>query len=120
VDNNDLTLSHSQISCMTFDANWGPRSDITCLGRPVCLQTCLIYSCAVSSAVMVLLQGARIVALLSRLTTTNSELYPFDSGRSTMKSMVMIPQISVGIWFGCNGTRVCGQFFVDWHMSGNV
>ena len=65
MDSDDLTPSFSQISCITFDANWGPQSDITCLGSPVRFQTWSMYSCAISLAVMVLLQGARTVASLS-------------------------------------------------------
>src|SRR5882757_692696 len=61
-----------------------------------------MYSLEVSSAVMVLVQGVTIVALLRRSTTTNSESYPWETGRSVMKSMVIIPHTSVGIWFGCS------------------
>jgi hypothetical protein len=43
------------------------------------------------------LQGETIVALLSRSTTTKRESNPFDVGRFVIKSMVIIPQTSVGI-----------------------
>ena len=104
MDRADLTPSFSHISHITFDVNCRPRSDITFLGRPVCFHTWLIYSCDVSSAVTVLLHGANIVALLRQSTTTNSESYPFDTGRSVMKSMVIISHISVGTSLGFKGT----------------
>ena len=71
VDREDLTPSFSHISHITFDANWGPLSDITFLGRPVRFHTWLMYNCNVSSAVIVLLHGANITALLRQSTTTS-------------------------------------------------
>ena len=100
----DFTPSNFQISCITFDANCGPLSEITCLGRPVRLQTWSMYNFDVSSAVMDLVHGAMMVALLSRSTTTYNESKPWEAGRSVIKSMVMIPQISSGTWLGCKGT----------------
>ena len=100
----DLTPSLFQISCMTFEANWGPLSDMTCCGRPVRLQTLSRYNCAVSSAVIVLLQGVTMTALLRQSTTTNRESYPLEVGRSVIKSMVITPQTLVGTWFGRKGT----------------
>jgi hypothetical protein len=52
-----------------------------------------------------------------RSTTTNRESYHFDRGRSVMKSMVIIPQMSVGTWFGCRGTFVLGLILVDWQTA---
>ena len=114
MDREDLTPSFSHISCITFDANWGPLSDITFLGRPVRFHTWSMYNRDVSSAVIVLLHGANITALLRRSTTTSSESYPFDIGRSVMKSMVIISHMSVGILLGFSGTWVLGRDFVDW------
>ena len=117
MDREDLTPSFSHISHITFDANWGPLSDMTFLGRPVHFHTWLMYNCDVSSAMIVLLHGANIVALLRWSTTTSSELYPFDVGRSVMKSMVIISHISVGILLGFRGTWVLGHDFVDWQTA---
>ena len=117
VDREDLTPSFSHISHITFDANWGPLSDITFLGRPVRFHTWLMYNCNVSSAVIVLLHGANITALLRRSTTTSSASYPFDVGRSVMKSMVIISHMSVGISLGFKGTWVLGRDFVDWQTA---
>jgi hypothetical protein len=97
VDMVDLTPSLFHTSCMTLDTNWGPLSDITWQGSPVHLQTLSIYNLEVSSAVIVLVHGDMMVALLRQSTTTKSELYPWELGRSVMKSMVMIPHTSVGI-----------------------
>ncbi len=116
VDMVNLTPSFVQISCMTFDANCGPQSDITWRGSPVLLQTFSRYNLEVSSAVMVLLQGLIIVALLKWSTTTNSELYPWDMGRSMIKSMVIISQMSAGTWLGCRGTWFLGLIFMAWHV----
>jgi hypothetical protein len=40
-----------------------------------------------------------------------------DKGRSTMKSMVIMLQTSVGTWFGFSGTRVLDRTLVDWHAA---
>ena len=108
----DLTPSFCHTSCMTFDVNWGPLSDMTCCGSPVLLQTLFMYNLDVSSAVIVLVQGVIMVALLRRSTTTNRESYPCEFGRSVMKSMVMISHMSVGTWFGCSGTWFLGLILV--------
>ena len=104
MDRADLTPSFFHISRMTFDTNCGPLSDITFLGRPVRFHTYSMYSCDVSSAVMVLLHGANIVVLLRRSTTTSRESYPFDVGRSVIKSMVIISHIFMGTLLGFKGT----------------
>src|SRR5712671_726205 len=99
-------------SWMTLEANWGPRSEIICSGSPVLCQTLSRINWAVSSAVTVLLHGVIIVALLKRSTTTRRLLKLFDTGRLTMKSMVMFCHTSLGTWFGCKGTIVWGSFLV--------
>ena len=96
VDMVDLTPSFSQTSCMTLNVNWGPLSEITWCGSPVLLQISSIYNLDVSSAVIVLLQGVTMMALLRQSITTNRELNPCDTRRSVMKSMVMTPQMSMG------------------------
>jgi hypothetical protein len=40
VESEDLMPSFSHSSCMTFDVNCSPLSDITCCGKPVLHQTC--------------------------------------------------------------------------------
>jgi hypothetical protein len=60
----DLTPSLFHTSCMTLDTNWGPLSDITWCGSLVHLQMLSMYSLEVSSAVIVLVHGDIIVALL--------------------------------------------------------
>ena len=117
MDREGLTPSFSHISRIAFDANWGPLSDITFLGRPVRFHTWSIYNCDVSLAVIVLLHGANIMALLRQSTTTSSESYPFDVGRSVIKSMVIISHISVGISLGFSSTWVLGHDFVDWQTA---
>ena len=62
-------------------------------------------------------QGAKIMALLKRSTTTNMESEFRDSERSVTKSMVMDFHTPVGIWFGCRGILVFGLFLVDWHTT---
>ena len=77
---------------------------MTCHESPVLLQMLFMYNLDVSSAVIVLVQGVIMVALLRQSTTTNRELYPCEFGRSVIKSMVTISHMSVGTWFGCSGT----------------
>ena len=113
----DLTPSFVQISCITFDANWGPQSEITWWGRPVHCHTPSRYNLAVPSAVIVLWQGKKIAALLKQSTTTKRELNPWESRRSIMKSMVMTPQMSVGTWLGFKGTWVLGHTLVDLQVA---
>jgi len=108
----DLTFNFFHSSWMTLDANWGPRLEIICLGSLVLHQTLSRINWAVSSVVTVLLHGVIIVALLKWSTTTRMLLKLFDTGRSTMKSMVMFCHMSLGTWFGCKGMVVWGSFLV--------
>jgi hypothetical protein len=71
----------------------------------------------VCSAVMVLWQGDKIMALLCQSTTVRIESYPFDTGRSVMKSIVMVSQMPCGTSFGLSGTLTGGLIFVVWHIA---
>jgi hypothetical protein len=110
VDMVDLTPSLFHTSCMTLDANW--LSDMTWWGSLVCLQTLSMYNLEVSSAVIVLVHGDIIVVLLRQSTTTNNESYPWELGRSVIKSTMMTPHMSVGIWLGTNSTWFLGLILV--------
>ena len=66
---------------------------------------------------MVLVQGVTITALVRQSMTTKRESYPLESGRSVMKSMVIIPHTIVGIWFSCSGTWVHGRTLVAWQVA---
>ena len=71
-----------------FDANCGPQSEIILSGSPNCLYRLLSKSFAVSSAVIVLLQGRRITPLLRPWSTTTRMESKFRTeGKSVMKSM---------------------------------
>ena len=113
VDMVDLMPSLLQISCMTFEANWGPLSEMTCSGSPMCLQMLSRYNCAVLSAVIVLLHGVMMTALLRRSTTTKIESCPLQVGRSMTKSIVINPPDLGGDLvrsqgYLCLGSRFCG------------
>ena len=68
-----------------------------CSGRPVHFQTLSRNISAVCSAVMVLLHGVTMVALLNLSTVTNRLLNPLDMGRSVIKSMVMFVHTPDGV-----------------------
>ena len=51
-------------SCVACAANCGPQSDIIIEGNPVCFQTLSSSNWLVSTAMMFLLHGDRIIALL--------------------------------------------------------
>ena len=64
-----LIPSFLQSSCVTCATNCGPLSEIMASGNPVCFYMLSSSSWLVCSAMMVLLQGDKIIALLCRLTT---------------------------------------------------
>jgi len=113
----DLTFNFFHNSWITLDANWGPQSEIICLGSPVLRQTLSRINWVVSSAVMVLLHGVIIVALLKQSTTTRMLSKLFNAGRLMMKSMVMFCHMLLGTWFSCKGMVVWGSFLVVWHRA---
>ena len=59
-----LIPSFLQSSCVTCAVNCGPWSEIIALGKPVHFQTLSTSNWLVCSAVMVLLQGDKMIALL--------------------------------------------------------
>jgi hypothetical protein len=61
---------------------------------------------------MVLLQGDRIIALLWQLMTVRILSYPFNVGRSVMKSIVIISHDPSGILVSFSGTLTGGHIFV--------
>jgi hypothetical protein len=75
-----------------------------------------IYNLEVSLAVIVLVHGDIIVALLRWSTITNNELYPWEFGRSVIKSIVMTPHMLPGIWLGTKGTWFLGLILVAWQV----
>src|SRR5437588_7473884 len=117
VDSFCLIPSFLQSSCVTCAANCGPRSEIIALGKLVRFQTLSTSNWLVCSAVMVLLQGDRMIALLWQLTTVRMLSYPFDVRRSVMKSIVIISHRPSGISVGFSGTLTGGRIFVVWHIA---
>jgi hypothetical protein len=66
---------------------------------------------------MVLLQGDKMIALLWWLTTVRMLSYPFDVGRSVMKSIVIVSHGPSRISVGFSGTLTDGHIFVVWHVA---
>src|SRR5579863_7944572 len=58
-----------------------------------------------------------MIALLWQSTTVRILPYPFEVGRSVMKSMVMVSQIPSGISFGLSGTFSGGHILIVWHVA---
>jgi len=61
---------------------------------------------------MVLWQGNKIMALLCRSTTVRIKSYLFNTGKSMIKSIVMVSQMPYGISFGFSGTLTGGLILV--------
>src|SRR5579864_2423315 len=112
-----FTFNFFQTSLVNAAANWGPLSEIIVLGSPVLFHTFSIKISDVPGAVIVLLQGVKIAALLNRSTTTNNESYPCDSGKSVMKSIVIVSHGLSGISLGFKGTGLLGAFLVAWQVA---
>ena len=110
-----LIPSFLQSSYVTCAANCGPLSEMMASGNPVHFQTLSSSSWLVCSAVMVLLQGDKMIALLCQSTTIRILSYPLDVGRSVMKSIVMVSHGPLGISFGFSGTLTGGLILVVWH-----
>ena len=104
-------------SCVTCAANCGPQSEIIIKGKPVCFHMLSRSNWLVSTAVMLLLQGERIIALLCRSMTVRILSYPFEVGRSVMKSIVMVSHIPCSISLGLSGTLTGGLIFVVWQTA---
>src|SRR6266702_7117897 len=91
---------------MNFDANRGSLSLMNCLGNPYQGNTCWSINPAVSSAVMVSLQGMNTAALLQSWSVMVSiESYPCDTGNLVMKFSAMV---SNGIASGCGNIGCSG------------
>jgi len=86
-------------------------------GKPVRFHTLSMRSWLVCSAVMVALQGDRMIALLWRSTTVRILSYPCDTGSPTMKSIVMASQAPSGTSFGLSGTLTGGHILVVWQVA---
>jgi hypothetical protein len=86
------------------------------LGKPVHFQTLSTSSWLVYSAVMVLLQGDKMIALLWQLMTVRILSYPFDVGRSVIKSIVIVSHGPSDILVSFSGTLTGGHIFVVWHV----
>ena len=83
----DLTSRIPKNSLKALAANWGPLSEIILSGILNLLKTLSTRSCAVCSAVIVLLQGIKITPFVCPWSTTERiELKPLETGRSVMKS----------------------------------
>ena len=117
VDSFCLIPSFLQSSCITCAANCGPWSEIITLGKLVHFQTLSTSTWLVCSAIMVLLQGDRMIALLWWSTTVRILLYPFDVGRSVIKSIVIISHGPSEISVGFSSTLTGGRIFVVWHVA---
>src|SRR5437879_10638805 len=115
VDSFCLIPSFLQSSCVTCAANCGPQSEIITLGKPVHFQTLSTSNWLVCSTVMVLLQRDRMIALLWRSTTVRMLSYPFDIGRSIMKSIVIVSHGPSGISVGFSDILILARLFIVWH-----
>src|SRR5271156_2134339 len=96
----------SVIVFITCDANWGPRSDIIFFGVPYRRNVVSIRSLAVPSASMVLVHGASMIVLVYLSVHTRIVSYPFEGGRSVIKSMVIVSNGVSGVSVGCRGSQV--------------
>ena len=75
-------------SVKAFDANWGPQSEMILSGSPNHLYSPSKSSLAVSSDVIVLLQGDKITPFKRPWSTmTKMESHPSARGRSVMRSI---------------------------------
>jgi hypothetical protein len=117
VDSFCLIPSFLQSSCVTYAVNCGPWSKIIALGKPVHFQMLSTSNWLICSAIMVLLQGDRTIALLWQSATVRMLSYPFNVGRSVIKSMVIISHGPLGISVGFSGTLTGGHIFVVWHVA---
>ena len=86
-------------------------------GKPVHFHTLSMRSWLVCSAVMVALQGDRMIALLWRSTMVRMLSYPCNIGSPTMKSIVMASQTLLGTLFGLRGTFTREHILVVWRVT---
>jgi len=57
------------------------------------------------------------MALLCQSTTVRIKSYPFDTGKSVIKSIVMVSQMPCGISLGFSGTLTGGLILVVWQVA---
>jgi hypothetical protein len=117
IDSFYLIPNFLQSSYVTCAANCGPQSKIIVLGKPIHFQTLSTSSWLICSVVMVLLQRDRMIALLWQSMTVRILSYPFNMGRSVMKSIVIISHRPLGISVGFSGILTSGHIFVVWHVA---
>ena len=57
------------------------------------------------------------MALLCQSTTIKIESYPFDTGKSMIKSIIMVSQMPCSISLGFSGTLTGGLILVVWQVA---
>ena len=91
---------HSHSAFQNREANCGPRSEMTVLGRPWCFQTLCKKRLARSSDEHLELQWTMWRSLVKRSTTIQMASYPWLCGNSTTKSMLRSCHGASGMGFG--------------------
>jgi len=86
-------------------------------GKPVHFHTLSMRSWLVCSAVIVALQGDRMITLLWRSTMVRILSYPCDTGSPMIKSIVIVSQTPLGTSFGLSGTLTGGRILVVWQVA---
>jgi hypothetical protein len=78
-------------SLLNFDVKHGSQSKIILQGIQKCGNTYMVYRAAMPSESMPFLHGRNIAALVQSWSViVRIESYPFDGGRSTMRSHAMV------------------------------
>src|SRR5689334_9942589 len=81
-------FSFSQSASIDLAVNWGSQSEMILSGNPILLNTCLISRSAISFAVAVFVVGMSIISFVRLWSTTDKiESFPWDSGRSVIRSI---------------------------------
>ena len=107
-------------SLAKVEANWGPRSEITMSCSPNCLNTWLKKSWAILFASMVLEQGARITPFVRPWSTmTINESYPWERGRSVIRSTnnCLNGRVEVDLIEDIGGVMGCVRTLFCWQME---
>jgi len=102
---------------VTCAANCGLRLDMIVRGKPMHFHMLSMRSWLVCSAVIVTLQGDRMIALLWQSMMVRILSYPCDTGSPMMKSIVMVFQTLLGTSFGLRGTLTGGCILVVWQVA---
>ena len=113
--------SWAHSSLLNFDVKHGSQSEMILQGMPKCGNTFVVYNVAIPSESMSFLQGRNIATLVQSWSViVRIELYPFEGGRSVMRSHVMV---SKGYAFGLvmiGYVRILGFVIFDlvsWHFG---